>query len=86
LISNKLIHHFFSILSFSLQNWVIGRWNKSCPGGRTGASERGEVVRKGGRRVNKVQKWYLLKLFLELGEGYWLRWGLVKCLFSLAMK
>jgi hypothetical protein len=33
-----------------------GGQNRSCPWGRIGTSGRGEVVGKGGRRVNTVQK------------------------------
>jgi hypothetical protein len=46
----------FSFLFFILQNQRRGRLNKSCPGRRADTSGRAEVLGKGGRRVNLVQK------------------------------
>jgi hypothetical protein len=45
-----------SLFFFLLQNWRTGGRNKCCPRGRAGISEREEVLGKGGRRVNTVQK------------------------------
>jgi hypothetical protein len=46
----------FHLFSFLLQNHRTEWWNKSCPVGRAGTSGRGEVLGKGGRRANTVQK------------------------------
>jgi hypothetical protein len=48
---------FFSLFFFLVQNWIIGKQNRSCQRWvGVGTSGRGEVEGKGGRKVNIVQK------------------------------
>jgi hypothetical protein len=48
------LFYFFSC--FLLQNQKTGGENKSCPGGRVDTHGRREVIGKGGKRVNTLQK------------------------------
>jgi hypothetical protein len=46
----------FSFHFFLLQNWRTGGWNRSCPVGRVGTREWGEVAGELSKRVNMVKK------------------------------
>jgi hypothetical protein len=46
----------FSFLFFLLRNQRTGGWNRYCLERRAGTSGRGEVLGKGDRRVNMLQK------------------------------
>jgi hypothetical protein len=56
--SNRLKFHVFRFIFFFflLQNQRTGGQNKSCPGDKVGTSGRGEVMGKGSRRMNVLQK------------------------------
>jgi hypothetical protein len=64
---------FLSFLFFLLQNQRTQRQNKSCPGRRAGISGRGEVMRKGGRRVKKCIHMHVnaKMMLVETIPGIW---------------